>query len=60
MQELEGSVTTVTVAHRLATIRHCDLVIYLEGGRIIAQGTFNEVREQSERFDAQARLLGMS
>lgn len=60
IQALEGEVTTVTVAHRLATIRHCDLVLYLEGGRIVAQGTFDEVRQQSERFDAQARLLGMA
>jgi ABC-type multidrug transport system fused ATPase/permease subunit len=59
IQELAGSVTTVTIAHRLATIRHCDLVVYLEGGKALATGTFAEVRAQSKRFDAQARLLGL-
>lgn len=59
LKHLEGEVTTVTVAHRLATIRHVDLVLYLEHGRIVARGTFAEVRKQSKAFDGQARLLGL-
>jgi len=59
LQELEGTVTTVTIAHRLATIRHCDLVVYLEGGRILAQGTFDEVRAVTPQFERQAQLLGL-
>jgi len=59
LQELEGNVTTVTIAHRLATIRHCDLVVYLEGGRAQAQGSFNEVRAIAPQFDRQAQLLGL-
>ena len=59
LQELGGSVTTVTVAHRLATIRHCDLIVYLEEGKVFAQGTFSEVRAASPHFDRQAQLLGL-
>jgi ABC-type multidrug transport system fused ATPase/permease subunit len=59
LQELEGTVTTVTIAHRLATIRHCDLVVYLEGGRAQAQGSFSEVRALAPQFDRQAQLLGL-
>ena len=59
MQELEGQVTTVTIAHRLATVRHCDKVIYLEGGMVIAEGTFAQVRAQSAAFNRQAQLLGL-
>ena len=59
LKELEGTVTTVTIAHRLATIRHCDLVVYLEGGRVQAQGSFNEVRAMAPQFDRQAQLLGL-
>ena len=59
LQELEGAVTTVTIAHRLATIRHCDLVIYLEGGRVQAQGSFSKVRALAPQFDRQAQLLGL-
>jgi ABC-type multidrug transport system fused ATPase/permease subunit len=49
----------VTIAHRLATVRHCDLVLYLEAGRVVGRGTFAEVREQSPAFDHQAQLLGL-
>lgn len=56
---LEGQVTTVTIAHRLATIRDANVVLYLSEGSISASGTFDEVRAQSRAFDQQARLLGL-
>ena len=59
LEELEGDVTTITVAPRLATVRHADQVLYLEHGRIRARGTFDEVRSQVVDFDRQAALLGL-
>ena len=59
LQELEGEVTTITVAHRLATVRSADQVLYLEGGRVRARGRFDEVRSQVADFDRQASLLGL-
>ncbi len=57
--DLEGDVTLVIIAHRLATIRHCDQVAYLEQGRLVALGTFENVREHAPNFDRQALLLGL-
>lgn len=59
LQELEGDVTLVIVAHRLATIRHCNQVMYIEEGVVKALGTFEEVRAQQPNFDRQAQLLGL-
>lgn len=59
LQELEGEVTTITVAHRLATVRYADQVLYLDGGRIAARGTFDEVRAEVADFNRQAELLGL-
>ncbi|MDC3376524.1 ABC transporter ATP-binding protein/permease [Candidatus Nanopelagicales bacterium] len=59
LQELEGEVTLVIVAHRLATIRHCSQVVYIEEGRILSRGTFDEVRAAQPNFDRQAQLLGL-
>lgn len=56
---LKGNVTLVLVAHRLPTVRNADQVIYLDSGRIIAQGTFEEVRSKVPQFDKQANLLGL-
>lgn len=35
--------TRIVVAHRLSTIRTCDRIIMLEGGRIIEDGTYDEL-----------------
>jgi len=42
--------TLIIIAHRLATVRGCDTVYLLEHGRIAAQGTYDELVEQSETF----------
>lgn len=59
LQDLEGSVTTVTIAHRLATIRHCDQILFLDDGVVAARGTFDELRASSDRFRHHAELLGL-
>lgn len=59
LDALEGEVTTMTIAHRLATVRRADQLLYLEGGRIISSGTFDEVRNNVAGFDRQASLLGL-
>jgi ABC-type multidrug transport system fused ATPase/permease subunit len=57
--ELRGDVTVVIIAHRLSTVRFADRLIYLSEGKLIASGTFEEVRVQVPDFDEQARLMGL-
>ena len=59
IDELGSDVTRVTIAHRLATVMHADKVIYLDAGKILATGTFEEVRSRVPEFDQQAKLLGL-
>jgi ABC-type multidrug transport system fused ATPase/permease subunit len=59
LDSLAGDVTLIVIAHRLATVRHCDQVIHLAGGRITGRGTFEEVRAQVPEFNRQAELLGI-
>lgn len=56
---LKGKVTVITVAHRLSTVRTADLVVYVENGRIVKTGSFDEVRESVPNFDTQAKLMGL-
>ena len=49
----------IVVAHRLATARKADLVIYMEDGQIKAQGSFDQVRSLIPNFDTQAQLMGL-
>ena len=59
IQALRGGTTILMIAHRLATVRTADLVVYISGGKILAQGTFEQVRSAVPEFDKQANLLGL-
>ena len=59
VSSLAGDVTVVTIAHRLATVQDCDQVAYLESGRLVASGTFAEVRQAVPDFERNAKLLGL-
>ena len=59
LRELEGDVTTITIAHRLATIRFADEVVFMRHGVIEARGSFEEVRASTPDFERQAQLLGL-
>lgn len=56
---LRGSTTVVIIAHRLSTVRNADRVVYLSNGRVLATGTFEEVRNAVPDFDHQAKIMGL-
>ena len=35
--------TRIVIAHRLSTIRNCDRILVLEGGRILEEGSYDEL-----------------
>jgi ABC-type multidrug transport system fused ATPase/permease subunit len=56
---LRGSTTILMIAHRLATVRNADKIIYLSQGKIIAMGSFEYLRSAVPDFDRQAKLMGL-
>jgi ABC-type bacteriocin/lantibiotic exporter with double-glycine peptidase domain len=56
---LKGSTTVVIIAHRLSTIKNVDKVVYLSDGKIMATGTFDQVRNRVPNFDLQAKIMGL-
>jgi len=59
IHELRGSTTVVIIAHRLSTVRKADKVVYLSNGKVLATGTFEEVRKALPDFDVQAKIMGL-
>ncbi len=59
INNLRNKVTTVIIAHRLSTIKDVDMLLYINQGKIIAKGKFDEVRAIVPDFDEQARLMGL-
>lgn len=47
---LRGERTVVVIAHRMATVRTCDRLIVLDGGRVVAQGSFDALIASSDLF----------
>jgi len=54
VRNLTGDITVIMVAHRLTTVQDCDHIHYIDGGKIIASGTFENLSAKSERFRAMA------
>ena len=48
--ELNRDLTILLIAHRLTTVRHCDVIVELEHGRVVAQGSYEELLERSPSF----------
>jgi ABC-type multidrug transport system fused ATPase/permease subunit len=57
---LHGSVTVITVAHRLATVQHSDQIYFMSGGVVAAQGKFDELVASTPEFARQAQLAGLA
>lgn len=59
LREFKKTMTLITIAHRLSTVREADRVFYLHNGSIEAVGTFEYVRSKVPNFDKQANLMGI-
>lgn len=51
--------TTFIIAHRLSTVREADLVIFLDHGKVVEMGGFNELSHSNGRFAALLRASGI-
>ena len=59
LMDLKGKISMIVVAHRLSTVKRADRIVYLDKGKIVACGNFEELRTQVPDFNQQAELMGL-
>jgi len=43
ISHLKGSITLIVIAHRLTTLKHCDIIYEIDNGRLIRQGDYETI-----------------
>jgi ATP-binding cassette subfamily C protein len=56
---LRGKMTVVLIAHRLSTVMNSDKIIYLDKGRVVAEGTFSELQSKVPDFAKAIELMSI-
>ena len=54
IHDFSGKKTIIMIAHRLATVKACNCIYLLEQGRVLDQGTYEELVEKNESFQQMA------
>jgi ABC-type multidrug transport system fused ATPase/permease subunit len=57
IQALGNDTTVIVIAHRLSTIQHADQVHVMDDGKILASGTFKEVRKAVPMIEEYVKLM---
>lgn len=56
IHDFAGKKTIIMIAHRLATVRQCDSLYFLEQGRVTGHGTYDELASGNTTFQRMAKL----
>ena len=57
VNNLGKDITIILIAHRLNTVRNCDIVFKLEKGQLIDQGSFDKIINNNNNFGSSSQNL---
>ncbi len=47
IDNIDKDITVIMIAHRLNTVKNCDIIFKFEDGRLVEHGTYNEIINKS-------------
>ena len=56
INNIQNTKTVVIVAHRLTSVKNCHKIYFIDEGKILDSGTFNELLNRNELFRKMAKL----
>jgi ATP-binding cassette subfamily C protein len=57
LKDLGKDVTVIVIAHRLSTVQHSDVVFVVDGGEVVASGSFSHLRKTVPMVAEYVRLM---
>ena len=57
IHEFSGNKTIVLITHRFSTVQKCDLIYFMDEGKIADQGTYDDLFERNETFKKMAMQI---
>ena len=52
VNNISKDITIILIAHRLNTVKNCDIVFKIEKGQLVSQGTFDQLIDNNKDFDS--------
>ena len=59
LEGIRGTVTVLLIAHRLNTIKNCDVVFFMENGEISSSGSFEELLRKNRAVQKLSQLMAI-
>lgn len=56
VEGLKGDKTIIIIAHRLSTIKHCDYIYVMDNGKVIGEGTFEDLYTNNAEFQKMCKV----
>lgn len=56
IHNIASDITVIIIAHRLNTIKECDMIYLIDKGKIVADGTYSELLESNEQFQNLSKI----
>lgn len=54
VSDFAGKKTIVMIAHRLATVKQCDIIYLMQDGKVVASGSYDELIKNNKKFKEMA------